>query len=74
MNEQLVPVRPAAVGFPQAPTHEPMVAAVLVTLDPRDGQLRTYVRTGRGCTGPAPDVLELLTTHLAIRNLPEVAP
>lgn len=66
------PVRPAAVGFPDAPTHEPLVAAVLITLDPECQRLRSYVRSVPGMAAPDPEIVDLLRSSMEIRALPEV--
>lgn len=66
------PVRPAAIGFPDAPTHEPLVAAVLITLDPDAQQLRSYVRAVPGVAAPDPEIIDLLRSSMEIRSLPEV--
>lgn len=66
------PVRPSSVGFPDAPTHEPLVAAVLITLDPDEGKLRSYVRAVPGVATPDQEIIDLLRSSMEIRSLPEV--
>lgn len=72
--ESRTPVRSSSIGFPDAPTHEPLVAAVLITLDPCNQQLRSYVRTATGMAEPDPEIVALLRGSMEIRALPEVTP
>jgi hypothetical protein len=64
------PVRPAAVHF-EAPTHEPLVAAILITQDPVDGEYKAYLRTGDGYMTPDRHLIALLIQSCELRNLPE---
>lgn len=64
------PVRPAAVHF-EAPTWEPLVAAVLITRDPETGAYRAYLKTGDGYVAPPRDLLAMLVQSVEIKNLKE---
>jgi hypothetical protein len=64
------PVRPASVHF-DAPTHEPLVAALLFTYDPELGEYRAYVRTGSQYVSPDRHLVALMMQSLEIRNLAE---
>lgn len=69
------PTTPARLGFvtfPEAPTNEEMLAAVLVTRD-ADGNVKTYVRTYPGYNEPDADIVALLAQSASITNLPEEA-
>jgi hypothetical protein len=64
------PVRPAAVHF-DAPTHEPLVSAVLITQDPDTGEYKLYLRSSAAYTPPDRHLLALLVQSVEIRNLAE---
>lgn len=68
--EEKVPVRPAAVHF-HAPTHEPLVAAVLITRDPDTGDYRAYSRTGDEYRPPDRFIVAMLVQSVELRNAPE---
>jgi hypothetical protein len=71
-DDTRVPVRSASIGFPDAPLHEPLVAAVLITLDPDKGQLRSYIRSVPGVATPDEEIVDLLRSSMELRSLPEV--
>lgn len=64
------PIRPASVLF-HAPTHEPLVCAVLITQDPDNGEYKAYIRPSTEYAPPDPSLLALLVQSVEIRNLPE---
>lgn len=64
------PVRPAAVHF-DAPTHHPLVAAVLITQDPADGSYHLHLKSGSAYASPDRHLLALLVQSVEIRNLAE---
>lgn len=70
MTDPRQPVRLASVHF-DAPTHEPLVVAVLVTRDPETGAYRAYTRSGAAYLPPDPDLIALLAQSCEITNLPE---
>jgi len=72
-DQEKTPVRPAAVQF-DAPTHEPLVCAVLITIDPDLGEYHAYVRTGHEYQSPDRHLIALLVQSAEIRNLAERNP
>jgi hypothetical protein len=66
----LPPVRPAAVHF-GAPTHQPLVAAVLITQDPTTGEYLAWVKPSTDYAPPDPQIVAALITSVEIRNLAE---
>lgn len=66
------PTRPGFVTFPEAPTNDEMLAAVLITRD-ADGNVRSHVRTYPGYSQPDADIVALLAQSASITNLPEEA-
>lgn len=54
-----------------APTHEPLVAAVLITQDPDNGEFKAYIRPSTHYAPPDPGLVALLVQSCEIRNLPE---
>lgn len=69
-EHEKTPVRPAAVHF-HAPTHEPLVAAILITEDPDNGEFKAYIRPSTQYAPPDPQLIALLVQSCEIRNLPE---
>lgn len=60
--------RSGIVTFPEAPTDEAELCAVLVTQD-ETGNVRSFVRTGPGRQAPHPDAVALLAQSAEISNL-----
>jgi len=70
IDPEKIPVRPAAVHF-DAPTHEPLACAVLITHDPELDEYHAYVRTGAEYKTPDRHLISLLVQSVEIRNLAE---
>lgn len=69
-DNEPTPVRPAAVHF-EAPTHEPLACAVLITWSPELGEYHAYVRTGKDYVSPDRHIIAALVQSVEIRNLAE---
>lgn len=65
-----LPVRPAAVHF-DAPTHHPLVAAVLITQDPDTGEYLAHLRSGGSYAPLDRQLVAMLIASVEIRNLAE---
>lgn len=69
-DNEKIPIRPAAVHF-EAPTHEPLVCAVLITWSDELQEYHAYVRTGADYHSPDRNLIALLLQSIEIRNLAE---
>lgn len=56
--------------FPDSPTDEHTVMAVVVTLDPETGEYHAFGRAGKGFPAPDPDLVQMIATAAALQNLP----
>lgn len=60
--------RPGFTTFPEAPTTEPGVAAILFTRD-EHGNIRSYVKEYPGQYAPDPEAVAMLAQSVELANL-----
>lgn len=70
MTDERPTRRAQFVTFPDSPTDEHTVMAVVVTFDPDSGQFHAFGKAGPGFPDPDPELVEMLATAAALAALP----
>lgn len=60
--------RSGILTFPESPTDEYMLCAILVTQDD-EGRVHHYIRTGKGCKPLAPDTAAMFAQAVELAQL-----